>query len=470
MKLRTKLMLTTTIIVILAVFISTFLVITFTKQNVINEITASGTADFKEFYRSFSDSKLDANLNVADRSSYSYLRYQFYNTPGREEFVLQEGEAIISNNTGIDAVKALDAHKASETDLSNQGITLRHTIYPVHDQTYFIGSAGFLIEQKEYTLSFVRNITSTMDDLDRLGMKCILLGLAVIIVAALLVLFFVRRSLLPIRELEKGAIEISDGNYESRIHIKGHDEIASLAERFNRMAAAVFEKITALNETAERQQAFINALSHEMKTPVTSIMARAETLLMRDISEDDKEHSLKRIYNQCAWLERLSGKLTALVMLQGKIDIKPESAKDLLAAVKETVLDALNEMKMILITDCRIDTLSVDFDLMRAALANLVDNARKASENGSLIELRAYDNILEVEDHGRGIPKEEIERITQPFYVVDRSRNKKTGGSGLGLALVARIVQVHGAKLSIISTLGEGTTVKIIFSSGEVDN
>lgn len=469
MKLRTKLTLTATIIVILAVFTSTFLVITFTKQNAFNEIISAGTADIEEFLRSFSDSKLYTDLNMTDRLSHSYLRYRFYNIPGRDEFVLQEGDTIISNNTGIDALKALCSYKTSETRISFRETALRYSLCNIYDEDYFIASAGFLIEQQEYTLSLVRNTTGAMDDINRLGMRCAIAGAAVIIAAALLVFLLVRRSLLPVRELEKGAVEISDGNYKNRIPIKGHDEIASLAERFNRMAAAISDKIAALGETAERQQAFINALSHEMKTPVTSIMARAETLLVRDVSEDDKKRSLERIYNQCAWMERLSGKLTALVMLQGRVDVKLESVRELLASVEETVLDTLDEKNITLVIDCRRDTLSMDVDLMRAALVNLVDNARKASERGSVIALRAYDNIIEVEDHGKGIPKEEIQRITQPFYMVDRSRSKKTGSSGLGLALVERIAEAHGAKLSIISTLREGTTVKIEFSPGNID-
>ena len=475
MKLRLKLMLITTIIVILAVFFSTFLVIAFAKQKTIDEITTSGTADFEEFYISFiSDSKLGTRLNQANGPAHSYLRYRFYNTPGRNEFVLQNGDTLISNNTGIDAVKALDAHKVSEAETSYQSITLHHTICHISDQDYYIASASLGNDGlREYTLSLVRDITNAMNDVDRLGIKCAFTGAAVIIAAALLVLIFVRRSLLPVRKLEKGAIEISDGNYESRIHIKGHDEIASLAEQFNRMAEAISGKIAALNETAENRQAFINALSHEMKTPVTSIMARAETLLMRDVSAEDTKHSLERIYNQCAWMEKLSGKLTALVMLQGNLGLKPESVSALLSAVEETIQDALKEKHITLDTNCQTDTLFMDFDLMRAALVNLVDNARKASEDGSRIALRAYrvsggNAIIEVEDHGRGISEKEITRITEPFYMVDRSRSKKTSGSGLGLALVDRIVQAHGAELTVSSTLGEGTTVQIIFS-GNVD-
>ena len=165
-------------------------------------------------------------------------------------------------------------------------------------------------------------------------------------------------------------------------------------------------------------------------------------------------------------MEKLSGKLMSIIMLQGSVDVKPESVRALFAAVEETISDALEEKNITLVTDCKTDTLPMDFDLMRAALVNLVDNARKASKSGAIISLRAYDKMIEVQDHGRGIPKKEIARITQPFYRVDRSRSKKNGGIGLGLALTQRIAEAHNAKLSITSMLGEGTTVRMIFPDG----
>ena len=105
----------------------------------------------------------------------------------------------------------------------------------------------------------------------------------------------------------------------------------------------------------------------------------------------------------------------------------------------------------------------MDFDLLRAALVNLVDNARKASRGGQSIILRAYGNTIEVADCGKGIPQEEMERITEPFYMIDRSRSKKYGGAGLGLALVQQIAEAHGARLDVESTLGQGTIIRIIF-------
>ena len=111
----------------------------------------------------------------------------------------------------------------------------------------------------------------------------------------------------------------------------------------------------------------------------------------------------------------------------------------------------------------------MDFDLMASALFNLIDNARKASNPGAVIRLYAHDNVIEVKDYGKGIPADEIAHITEPFYMVDRSRNKKYGGTGLGLAIVKRIIEVHGAQMKIISELGQGTTVMLIFAQKDID-
>ncbi len=271
------------------------------------------------------------------------------------------------------------------------------------------------------------------------------------------------RSLKPIRTLQESANLLSRGQYENRIAVEGRDELAALARDFNSMADAVEENVGALRETAARRQAFINGLSHEMKTPVTAIMLSAETLLNRRLSPEESNRALARIYNQSKWLESLSQKLMALVLVQGEIEMRPESVADLLGAVKETVSGVFEENGIELIVRCGGGDLCMDFDLMRAALANLADNARKASRSGQTVELCARGNIIEVTDHGRGIPREEIARVTEPFYMVDRSRSKKRGGAGLGLALVRQIAEAHGARLEIESVLDEGTTVRLAF-------
>src|SRR5699024_4040829 len=96
-------------------------------------------------------------------------------------------------------------------------------------------------------------------------------------------------------------------------------------------------------------------------------------------------------------------------------------------------------------------------------LLNLVDNARKASNPGDTIELSAEGNSITVKDHGRGIPPDELKKITEPFYMVDKTRSKKAGGIGFGLALADELARIHGAKLIFEGTPGKGTKVKVVF-------
>ena len=105
----------------------------------------------------------------------------------------------------------------------------------------------------------------------------------------------------------------------------------------------------------------------------------------------------------------------------------------------------------------------VDADLMTEVLINLIDNARKASSKGDRIILSARENVIEVQDFGRGIPKEEQEKILEPFYRIDKSRSRASGGAGLGLAITAMILKRHNCSIHMESGLGEGTRMILQF-------
>ena len=114
---------------------------------------------------------------------------------------------------------------------------------------------------------------------------------------------------------------------------------------------------------------------------------------------------------------------------------------------------------------CDDSTIIVDADLMQSLLVNLVDNASKAydpDDADRTVGLTICNNVLEVSDAGRGIPADALERIFEPFYMVDKSRSKQSGGSGLGLALVKQIADAHGARLEVRSESGKGTVVRVI--------
>ncbi len=459
MKLRTKLTVLAILLVTIAVAACCALILTVVQNDKMRDVTEAGLADYLSFYDSFLR-EVTPDLPAQAIVKRSFLIRAFRSVDGFYEFTLRQGGGYICNSVGFD-VESLFLGGATESaagDLNVQYKTVR-----VAGTDYLIAHAVLKIRTEKYDVSFARDISDVTDGIRALAVKCTAVGLIVTACSAAAMRMLVYRSLKPIDKLRAGAAELAHGNYGNRISISGRDELSELAADFNGMADAIKANMDALCEKSGRQQAFINDLSHEMKTPVTSILLCSETLLNRKVPPEAQNRSLERIYDQGKWLENLSQKLMTLVMLQGGIAMRPESVPKLLDAVKEAAEDALHEQDMALETDCGMDTLPMDFDLMRAALVNLVLNAQKASGRGQTITIRAHGRTIEVADRGRGIPPDEIARVTEPFYTADRSRNKKRGGAGLGLALVKRIVEAHGARLVIESVVGRGTTVRMEF-------
>ncbi|MEG1882399.1 MAG: HAMP domain-containing sensor histidine kinase [Clostridia bacterium] len=314
-----------------------------------------------------------------------------------------------------------------------------------------------------YAVYIVRDITYVYKTFQTMVIQFIVAAIFCILLGTVLIVFLVRAASRPLKILSTSAKSIADGEYEERADVHTNDEIGALADDFNRMAEAVQTHIRVLQERNALQEQFIGGLTHEFKTPMTSMMLHSETLLTMRLTAEQQEKSLQHIHTQCQWLERLTQKLMALVSLGENLHPMERSVSALFEHVQESTAETLEKRQTSLSVECKIDTLPMDVDLMQSLLINLVDNASKASQPGQTIELCAKGRTLSVTDHGHGIPADAISRVTEPFYMVDKSRSKKLGGSGLGLALVKRIADAHGAALTIDSILGEGTTICITF-------
>ena len=318
------------------------------------------------------------------------------------------------------------------------------------------------VRQNDYYVYTVEDITGVYNDIARMIWRFVLIGLGGIALGIGIIVWMVRRSMSPLRELGVVAKRIAHGNYEERAVIHGDDEVGELAEEFNGMASAVKSHVAELVETTERQRIFIGGVSHEFKTPLTAILLHTDLLQNAFLTEEETKNSLEHIEQQCKWLEQLTQKLLKLICLREQFEPREESAELLLNWVQESTVQTLEQRGVTLMIECSAESFVMDVDLMQSALINLVDNASKASRPGQSVMLRAYENILEVEDHGCGISQDDIARITDPFYMVDKSRSKLKGGSGLGLALVKEIVAAHGANLEIQSIPKSGTIVRIV--------
>lgn len=297
--------------------------------------------------------------------------------------------------------------------------------------------------------------------------RFLLLEAAVLAAGAAVTAVFARRMTRPLRTLTTASAEIADGDYARRTGLHTGDEIETLSSSFDKMVDAVQEKITALQADVRQREDFMGAFAHELKTPMTSIIGYADMLRTIQASPAEQYEAAGAIYHEGRRLEALSGKLLALLGLgEETITLQPTA----LAALWPRLQAACPGVPLQLpACDAAVQA---DADLLLDLLCNLVGNAVKASEPGQPVEVRAADNgdtvTLTVADHGCGIPQSEISRVTEPFYMVDKSRARKQGGSGLGLALCKRIAEVHGSDLHIESTPGEGTRVSVILRKGAV--
>lgn len=297
-------------------------------------------------------------------------------------------------------------------------------------------------------------------------MRLLGIGLAVLtgivtVVVCLLLLLILNKVLHPLHELSTGAKQIARGRYDKRIVVKRRDEIGELSDNFNQMAEAVQSHTESLEEAERRRTLFMGNLTHELKTPMTAISGYAKTLLTVKLPEEDREEALSYIYEESCRLERLSKKLMNLLLLEEENVINPVavSAKDLFHKAEEACHRSLTEDGISLECHEAGEMFYVDEDLFTEVLINLIDNARKASSTGNRIILSARANVIEVRDFGKGIPEEEKNKILEPFYMIDKSRSRKSGGAGLGLAITAMILKKHDCEMQIESKVGEGTRI-----------
>ena len=218
-------------------------------------------------------------------------------------------------------------------------------------------------------------------------------------------------------------------------------------------------------DESEKRKQMLGSLTHELKTPMTSIIGFADTLLHVNVRKEQQEIALMHIHEECRRLERLSGKLMNLIGMYDNDSIHLECVSMIEIFERVARLEKENLLQKGIHLDCCCDMQNrmADSDLMESLLINLIDNAAKASKEGMKIWVTGHENVIMVKDEGCGIPQEELEHVTEAFYMVDKVRSRKSGGCGLGLALCSQIAQLHHATISIDSRLGEGTAVTVTF-------
>ena len=337
---------------------------------------------------------------------------------------------------------------------------------------YFIQISGVLKVGKELNyLDILYDITSIYNERDRLVRIYFEIFALLIIICGFLSYsnsFIMTR---PLTKLARASKLIASGNMASRSRVKTNDEIGQLSKEFDNMADHLEENINDMKDTMERQNQFIGNFTHELKTPMTSIIGYADLIRSQSLKEEEQIEAANYIYSEGKRLERLSLKLLDIFVTENtEIKLTADSPKRIVEQIVDSLKQDYYKRNIKVECQCEQGVCMMEPDLIRSLVVNLVDNCRKAIAEGGLILVKTKMTdqgcIIKIQDNGRGMPKEALNHITEAFYRVDKSRSRKQGGAGLGLALCSNIVKIHNGSINFQSKEGIGTIVTVELKGG----
>ncbi|MBK1811195.1 HAMP domain-containing histidine kinase [Clostridium sp. YIM B02505] len=326
------------------------------------------------------------------------------------------------------------------------------------------GSIYYIIDLENYKKLFKQNVLIVM-----------VLVLIILMATNGIITYFVSKSIVkPLKELDRGAGEILKGNLNYKLNIDSTDEIGEVAETFEEMRLRLKKSLEIQNQYEENRKELIASISHDLKTPITSIKGYIEGIKDGVADTPDKmEKYVNTILTKANYMDSLINDL----FLYSKLELNKEPFKfqtvDMNIYIQDCVEEInfdLDQSKVELIADVPEKPTLIDIDVQKVkrAIMNIVENSIKYKTDGKLIIniiVKSNNDLLTVEirDNGKGIPKEALPYIFERFYRADTSRETVIGGSGLGLAIAKKIMDEHNGRIAVLSELGKGTSIFLSF-------
>lgn len=403
----------------------------------------------------YSISLNDMNEHEYEFNMTDYILKQFQNISNNGEVFIGEKSNLkfVDNNSFVD-----------ELNYSEQGSQILK-----NDEQYFFQVITKLnINDREAYLENLVNITDIYEIRNQnYKLYCLFLIIGSLISSSIIAFFSIYITN-PLKKLQQTTNQIARGNFDIRndnsLKTMKSPELVALATDFNHMTDKIENYIKKLEDYNERQEDFISRFTHELKTPLTSIIGYADILRTYDIEPKKRYELANYIFKEGKRLEDLSFHLLNLIILkQDEFPFKEYNSKQLFRELTQTLAILLKKHNIKLEFNIEEVTIFIEPVLLKSLLYNLVDNACKASEENSKLIISGIkkDNLytISVQDFGKGIDEEHLKKVTEPFYMVDKSRARKQGGAGLGLALCKEIAALHKSELLITSKLNVGTKI-----------
>ncbi|MDE6627071.1 MAG: HAMP domain-containing histidine kinase, partial [Lachnospiraceae bacterium] len=332
-------------------------------------------------------------------------------------FIIYGGELIYSSDE-----LTVDIEVLPEPLLSSLKLGEKKHLTKREKQDYYIYIASKnIIDDTDLYIITKRNANDTYHLLYSQIRYFLLLILIVLAVCSVFMYFISTHLTKPMEQLNSISDYFAQGDYQVRADINSDDEIGLLAEKFNQMATAVSEHIEELNQMVKQHEQFVADFTHEIKTPMTTIIGYADTLRTRKMNGERQRLAYEYIYSEGKRLENMSMKLFDLIYLKDHDLEKSElSAAGLVQEISESMQPILDHRDIRLETQTEDAVIYGDRELLKTVFINLIDNARKASDENTVIFLRSYfahdGYIMEVEDSGCGMTEETIRHICDEFY------------------------------------------------------
>ena len=349
-------------------------------------------------------------------------------------------------------------------------------IYVDSDHEILVKQADFLFSSGERGSAFIiTSCNGTASELRKLVLGGIISIISILLLTALMMMVWIYRSMItPLRKLESAAENIKEGNLDFSVDVTGEDEFGELGTTFEKMRQRLKDNAEEKLSNEKENRVLISNIAHDLKTPITAVKGYAEGIIDGVANTPEKvDKYIRTIYNKANEMDTLINELT----LYSKIDTNRIPYNFARINVSEYFKDCIEEIGLDLEAKgiglsyynyATADTMIIaDPEQLRRVINNIIGNSVKyMNKTEKFINIRIKDVgdfiQVEMEDNGRGIAQRDLPYIFDRFYRTDASRNSATGGSGIGLSIVKKIIEDHGGKIWATSKENSGTTMYFV--------
>lgn len=379
----------------------------------------------------------------------------------------KDGEVIAATNENV--LEELVLEESEINGVLKGNVITKQMTGPTHNSVFNV--IPIWDEKSEKVVGAVAvtsslgRLNNIMANIARYAFYAIIVLIPFAVVAGTIMSWAISR---PIVRMSMVAQEISDGNFTKRVEHKAKGEMGKLVDTFNLAVNKVMESLQEKDKLMRLQNDFLSNISHEFRAPLTSLRGFLELIQDKKINPWEDPNYVNIMLQDTLHLNRLVEDLLNLSRLQSgqiSLELAPLRVNDLLQWAQQRYDLKAQEKGIVLIVTLLANppVINVDRDRMHQVLINLLDNAFRYTSEGQTIEVYATVNrknkeiTFYVKDSGTGIPPEHLPHIWDKFYKVDSARTRTDTGSGIGLAIVKHIIEMHGGRVSVESTPGEGS-------------